>query len=159
MSRGFEARLAELGITLPAVFPPAGNYLGCKRAGERVGEQRDRLGLSPRERRLGHDEHDRVAVEHGGDGFGGRLAGRGGGKGPVGAEQIIRERLRALRFDLDWLGREGAYRDCRQGHDKKVQCCAHRPQPQAVRLAAKLMRSDASEPCGIAGRGLSQFHR
>ena len=34
MSRGFDARLAELGITLPAVFPPAGNYLGCKRAGD-----------------------------------------------------------------------------------------------------------------------------
>src|SRR5690349_18916615 len=24
-----DARLAELGIELPAVFPPAGNYLGC----------------------------------------------------------------------------------------------------------------------------------
>lgn len=24
-----DERLAELGITLPAVFPPAGNYLGC----------------------------------------------------------------------------------------------------------------------------------
>jgi len=34
VSRGFDARLAELGITLPAVFPPAGNYLGCKRAGD-----------------------------------------------------------------------------------------------------------------------------
>lgn len=34
MSRGFDARLAELGITLPPVFPPAGNYLGCKRAGD-----------------------------------------------------------------------------------------------------------------------------
>ena len=34
MSRGFDARLAELGITLPAVFPPAGNYLRCKRAGD-----------------------------------------------------------------------------------------------------------------------------
>ena len=31
MSRGHDARLAELGIALPPVFPPAGNYLGCKR--------------------------------------------------------------------------------------------------------------------------------
>jgi enamine deaminase RidA (YjgF/YER057c/UK114 family) len=34
VSRGFDARLDELGITLPAVFPPAGNYLGCKRVGD-----------------------------------------------------------------------------------------------------------------------------
>jgi enamine deaminase RidA (YjgF/YER057c/UK114 family) len=34
MSRGFDARLAELGITLPPVFPPAGTYLGCKRVGD-----------------------------------------------------------------------------------------------------------------------------
>jgi len=34
VSRGHEARLAALGITLPLVFPPAGNYLGCKRLGD-----------------------------------------------------------------------------------------------------------------------------
>ena len=28
------ARLTELGIELPAVFPPAGNYLGCVRSGD-----------------------------------------------------------------------------------------------------------------------------
>lgn len=33
MSR-IEARLRELEITLPAVFPPAGNYLGCVRSGD-----------------------------------------------------------------------------------------------------------------------------
>ena len=27
------ARLVELGIELPAVFPPAGNYTGCSRSG------------------------------------------------------------------------------------------------------------------------------
>ncbi len=32
MSRN-EDRLAELGIELPPVFPPAGNYLGCVRTG------------------------------------------------------------------------------------------------------------------------------
>ena len=34
MSRGHDARLAALGIVLPPVFPPAGNYLGCKRVGD-----------------------------------------------------------------------------------------------------------------------------
>jgi len=34
VSRGHEARLAALGIALPPVFPPAGNYLGCKRVGD-----------------------------------------------------------------------------------------------------------------------------
>ena len=34
MSRGHDARLAALGIELPPVFPPAGNYLGCKRVGD-----------------------------------------------------------------------------------------------------------------------------
>ena len=34
MSRGHDARLAALGITLSPVFPPAGNYLGCKRVGD-----------------------------------------------------------------------------------------------------------------------------
>jgi enamine deaminase RidA (YjgF/YER057c/UK114 family) len=29
-----ESRLKELGIELPPVFPPAGNYLGCKRVGD-----------------------------------------------------------------------------------------------------------------------------
>jgi len=29
-----EARLAELGITLPEPFPPAGNYLACARSGD-----------------------------------------------------------------------------------------------------------------------------
>jgi enamine deaminase RidA (YjgF/YER057c/UK114 family) len=29
-----EQRLAELGIELPPAFPPVGNYLGCKRAGD-----------------------------------------------------------------------------------------------------------------------------
>jgi enamine deaminase RidA (YjgF/YER057c/UK114 family) len=29
-------RLAELGITLPAVFPPAGNYVGCVVVGDSV---------------------------------------------------------------------------------------------------------------------------
>jgi enamine deaminase RidA (YjgF/YER057c/UK114 family) len=33
MSGRIEARLAELGITLPPVAPPAGNYVGCKRVG------------------------------------------------------------------------------------------------------------------------------
>ena len=32
MSR-IAARLQELGLTLPPVFPPAGNYLGCTRSG------------------------------------------------------------------------------------------------------------------------------
>jgi enamine deaminase RidA (YjgF/YER057c/UK114 family) len=31
---GAEARLGELGIELPPVFAPVGNYLGCKRAGD-----------------------------------------------------------------------------------------------------------------------------
>src|SRR5678816_1957436 len=31
---GAEARLVELGIELPPVFAPVGNYLGCKRAGD-----------------------------------------------------------------------------------------------------------------------------
>jgi enamine deaminase RidA (YjgF/YER057c/UK114 family) len=34
VSRGHDARLAALGIVLPPVFPPAGNYLGCKRVGD-----------------------------------------------------------------------------------------------------------------------------
>ena len=34
MSKGIEARLAELGLELPPVFPPVGNYLGCKRVGD-----------------------------------------------------------------------------------------------------------------------------
>ena len=29
-------RLAELGITLPPVFPPAGNYVGCVIVGDMV---------------------------------------------------------------------------------------------------------------------------
>lgn len=29
-----DARLRELGITLPAAFPPAGNYLSCARTGD-----------------------------------------------------------------------------------------------------------------------------
>jgi enamine deaminase RidA (YjgF/YER057c/UK114 family) len=29
-----EARLVELGIELPPVFPPVGNYLGCVRSGD-----------------------------------------------------------------------------------------------------------------------------
>lgn len=29
-----ESRLGELGIELPPVFPPAGNYLGCVRTGD-----------------------------------------------------------------------------------------------------------------------------
>jgi enamine deaminase RidA (YjgF/YER057c/UK114 family) len=29
-------RLAELGLTLPPVFPPAGNYVGCVRTGNTV---------------------------------------------------------------------------------------------------------------------------
>lgn len=33
MATGIDARLAELGIELPPVFPPAGNYVGCKRSG------------------------------------------------------------------------------------------------------------------------------
>jgi len=33
MPRDVDARLAELGLELPPVFPPAGNYLGCKRSG------------------------------------------------------------------------------------------------------------------------------
>jgi enamine deaminase RidA (YjgF/YER057c/UK114 family) len=28
-----DARLQELGLSLPPVFPPVGNYLGCKRSG------------------------------------------------------------------------------------------------------------------------------
>src|SRR5262245_28599343 len=31
---GAEARLIELGIELPPVFAPVGNYLGCKRDGD-----------------------------------------------------------------------------------------------------------------------------
>jgi len=31
---GAEARLVEIGIELPPVFAPVGNYLGCKRAGD-----------------------------------------------------------------------------------------------------------------------------
>jgi enamine deaminase RidA (YjgF/YER057c/UK114 family) len=31
-----EERLAELGIVLPPVFPPAGNYVGCVRSGNLV---------------------------------------------------------------------------------------------------------------------------
>lgn len=34
MAGGIEARLAELQITLPPVFAPVGNYLGCKRVGD-----------------------------------------------------------------------------------------------------------------------------
>ena len=34
MADGAEARLAAAGIVLPAVFPPAANYLGCKRVGD-----------------------------------------------------------------------------------------------------------------------------
>ena len=52
MSRGHDARLAALGIELPPVFPPAGNYLGCKRVGDilyvgghgPVGHEGPRLG-------------------------------------------------------------------------------------------------------------------
>lgn len=33
MPAGTDARLIELGIELPQVPPPAGNYLGCKRVG------------------------------------------------------------------------------------------------------------------------------
>lgn len=33
---GAEARLVELGIELPPVFPPVGSYLGCKRDGDRL---------------------------------------------------------------------------------------------------------------------------
>lgn len=33
MPAGSDARLKELGIELPQVSPPAGNYLGCKRVG------------------------------------------------------------------------------------------------------------------------------
>ena len=33
MADGAEARLAALGITLPPVFTPVANYLGCKRVG------------------------------------------------------------------------------------------------------------------------------
>src|SRR5262245_50307223 len=29
-----EAKLIELGLDLPPLFPPAGNYLGCKRVGD-----------------------------------------------------------------------------------------------------------------------------
>jgi len=34
MPRAVEARLADLGITLPPVSAPVANYLGCKRAGD-----------------------------------------------------------------------------------------------------------------------------
>jgi len=34
MPRAIEARLADLGITLPPVSAPVANYLGCKRAGD-----------------------------------------------------------------------------------------------------------------------------
>ncbi|OFV86918.1 MAG: hypothetical protein A3J75_02605 [Acidobacteria bacterium RBG_16_68_9] len=34
MAKGIEARLGELGLELPPVFPPVGNYLGCKRVGD-----------------------------------------------------------------------------------------------------------------------------
>jgi enamine deaminase RidA (YjgF/YER057c/UK114 family) len=34
MAAGIADRLAQLGIVLPPVFPPAGNYLGCKRLGD-----------------------------------------------------------------------------------------------------------------------------
>lgn len=34
MSRGHEARLAELGLELPSVFKPIANYLSCKRSGD-----------------------------------------------------------------------------------------------------------------------------
>jgi enamine deaminase RidA (YjgF/YER057c/UK114 family) len=34
MPRGREARLAELGITLPPISKPVANYLGCKQAGD-----------------------------------------------------------------------------------------------------------------------------
>jgi enamine deaminase RidA (YjgF/YER057c/UK114 family) len=34
MADGAEARLAAAGIVLPPVFPPAANYLGCKRVGD-----------------------------------------------------------------------------------------------------------------------------
>ncbi len=34
MPAGTDARMAELGIGLPEIFPPVGNYLGCKRVGD-----------------------------------------------------------------------------------------------------------------------------
>ena len=34
MAERIEARLRELGIELPQVFQPVGNYLGCKRVGD-----------------------------------------------------------------------------------------------------------------------------
>src|SRR5713101_248621 len=34
MTHGIDARLAELGITLPPVSKPVANYLGCKQAGD-----------------------------------------------------------------------------------------------------------------------------
>jgi enamine deaminase RidA (YjgF/YER057c/UK114 family) len=34
MGAGIDARLRELGLTLPPVFAPVGNYLGCKRVGD-----------------------------------------------------------------------------------------------------------------------------
>ena len=34
MPAGADARLEELGIELPPVSPPVGNYLGCKRVGD-----------------------------------------------------------------------------------------------------------------------------
>lgn len=33
MPTGIDEKLKELGIELPEVFPPAGNYVGCKRVG------------------------------------------------------------------------------------------------------------------------------
>jgi enamine deaminase RidA (YjgF/YER057c/UK114 family) len=33
MPHGVEARLQELGLEIPPVFQPVGNYLGCKRVG------------------------------------------------------------------------------------------------------------------------------
>jgi enamine deaminase RidA (YjgF/YER057c/UK114 family) len=34
MAKNIDARLVELGLDLPPVFQPVGNYLGCKRAGD-----------------------------------------------------------------------------------------------------------------------------
>jgi enamine deaminase RidA (YjgF/YER057c/UK114 family) len=34
MAMGIDARLAELGLELPAVSKPVANYLGCKRVGD-----------------------------------------------------------------------------------------------------------------------------
>ena len=36
MADGIDARLQELGLELPEVFPPVGNYLGCKRVGNLI---------------------------------------------------------------------------------------------------------------------------